>query len=77
KQNDAMMTYVEHHSDKILYDELLEDLLKFRPFKRTPSDRTVSAMITLVSGLEQIVKPPPKKNPIVDVYDGQGKLVMN
>lgn len=69
KQNDSMMTFVEHHCDKILYDELLEDLLKFRPFKRTPSDRTVSAMITLVSSLEQQTKPPVKKIPLVVVYD--------
>ncbi len=68
KQNDAMMTYVEHHSDKILYEELLEDLPKFRPYKRTPFDRTVSAMITLVSSMEIIIKPPPKKNPLVQVY---------
>lgn len=75
KQNDAMMTFVEHHCDKILYEELLDDLLKFRPFKRTPSDRTVSAMITLVSSLEQVVKPPPKKNPLVTAYDRNGQLI--
>jgi len=68
KQNDSMMTYVEHHCDKILYEELLDDLLKFRPYKRTPSDRTVSAMITLVSSMEVTTKPPPKKNPLVQVY---------
>jgi hypothetical protein len=68
KQNDAMMTYVEHHCDKILYDELLEDLPKFRPYKRGPHDRTVSAMITLVSSLEQIVKAPPRKKPLIEVY---------
>lgn len=72
KQNDAMMTFVEHHCDKILYEELLDDLLKFRPFKRTPSDRTVSAMITLVSGLEPVVKLPPKKVPLIPVYDNNG-----
>lgn len=53
KQNDAMITYIEHHCEKIFYEDLLEDLLKFKPYKRTPSDKTVSAMITLVSSLEQ------------------------
>lgn len=77
KQNDTMMTFVEHHCNKILYEELLDDLLKFRPFKRTPSDRTVSAMITLVSSLEQIIVPPPKKVPLIPVFDGNGQLVMN
>lgn len=62
KQNDAMITYTEHHCDKIYYEELLDDLLKFRPYKRTPSDRTVSAMITLVSSLEPL---PVEKSPTV------------
>jgi hypothetical protein len=68
KSNDAMMTYVEHHCEKIYYYELLEDLPKFRPYKRTPHDRTVSAMITLVSSMEVSIKPPAKKNPLVKVY---------
>lgn len=72
KQNDAMMTFVEHHSDKILYEELLEDLPKFRPYKRGPHDRTVSAMITLVSSMEQVIKPPPMKTPLVKVYPNYG-----
>jgi hypothetical protein len=77
KQNDAMMTFVEHHCDKILYEELLDDLPKFRPYKRTPFDRTVSAMITLVSSMEIIVKPPPKKKPLIQVYDNQGNAILN
>jgi hypothetical protein len=68
KQNDAMITYTEHHSDKIYYEELLEDLLKFRPYKRTPSDRTVSAMITLVSSLEPIPVEKSPTVPLVKVY---------
>lgn len=74
KQNDAMTTYIEHHSEKIYYKELLEDLLKFRPYKRTPSDRTVSAMITLVSSLEPVPAPPTPKIPLVKLYSG-GKLI--
>lgn len=72
KQNDAMTTYVEHHCDKIYYEELLEDLLKFRPYKRTPSDRTVSAMITLVSSLEQTVTPKSPTTPLIKIYQNQG-----
>lgn len=74
KQNDAMTTFVEHHCDKIYYKELLEDLLKFRPYKRTPSDRTVSAMITLVSSLEPVPSPPSPKIPLVKLYSG-GKMI--
>jgi hypothetical protein len=77
KQNDSMMTYVEHHCEKIYYPELLEDLLKFRPYKRTPSDRTVSAMITLVSSLEPVIKPLPKKNPLISVYENDHATSMN
>jgi hypothetical protein len=70
KQNDAMITFTEHHCDKIYYEELLEDLLKFRPYKRTPSDRTVSAMITLVSSLEPIIVPKSPQSPLIKVYAG-------
>lgn len=77
KQNDAMMTYVEHHCDKIMYEELLDDLPKFRPYKRTAFDRTVSAMITLVSSMEVVIKPPPKKVPLVTVYDSQNAAQYN
>lgn len=69
KQNDAMMAYVEHHCDKIYYMELLDDLPKFRPYKRTPFDRTVSAMITLVSSLEQVYQPPKRKEPIFETFE--------
>lgn len=68
KQNDSMMSYVENYCDKIYYNELLEDLLKFRPYKRTPFDRTVSAMIALVGGLEPVVKPPPKRTPLIQTF---------
>ena len=68
KQNDVMITYVEHYYTKIYYEELLDDLLKFRPYKRTPSDRTVSAMITLVCSLEPTVKPVPMTTPLIKLY---------
>ncbi len=69
KQNDTMITYIEHHCDKIYYLELLDDLPKFRPYKRTPSDRTVSAMITLVSSLDLTARPEKRKEPLVRVYN--------
>lgn len=68
KQNDVMMTYVEHHCDKILFMELLDDLPKFRPYKRTPSDRTVSGMITLVGALEPLPVQPKSTFPLVKIY---------
>lgn len=77
KQNDTMISYILHYSDKIYFEELLEDLLKFKPYKRTPSDRTVSAMITLVSSMELIYKPPPMKTPIINIYDKMGRKINN
>jgi len=71
KQNDAMISYVEHHCDKIYYLELLEDLPKFRPYQRTTFDRTVSAMITLVSSMELTTKPK-RKTPLITVYPNEG-----
>jgi hypothetical protein len=68
KQNDAMISYIEHYCEKIYWIELLEDLKVYDPSKRTPSDRTVSAMIALVGGLEPVYKPPPPKEPLVKVY---------
>lgn len=68
KQNDTMISYVEHYCDKIYWLELLDDLKVYDPGKRTPSDRTVSAMIALVGGLEPVYKPPPPSVPLVKVY---------
>lgn len=66
--HDAMITYVEHYYKKIYWIELCEDLKQYDQNKRTPSDRSVSAMITLVGSLEIIRKPPPKRTPLVEVY---------
>ena len=68
KQNDTMISYIEHYCEKIYWLELLEDLKSYDPTKRTPSDRTVSAMIALVGGLEPIYKPAPPQTPLIRVY---------
>jgi hypothetical protein len=68
KQNDTMISYIEHYCEKIYWIELLEDLKNYDPSKRTPSDRTVSAMIALVGGLEPIYKPAPPQTPLIRVY---------
>jgi hypothetical protein len=69
KQNDAMITYIEHYCNKIYYEELLDDLLKFKPYKRTPSDRSVSAMITLVSSLEPAPAEKKLSAPLVRIFN--------
>lgn len=77
KQADLGVSYFENDCDDIDFEVLLEDAKTFDPDDRTKSDITVSFLILNAVLSEVIVKPPPKKNPIVDVYDGQGKLVMN
>ncbi|HRP30459.1 MAG TPA: hypothetical protein PKV73_01140 [Agriterribacter sp.] len=69
--HDAMITYVLYYYRKIYWIELCEDLKVYDQNKRTPSDRSVSAMITLVGSLEPIRKPPPKKHPLINVYENQ------
>lgn len=75
KGNDTMITYVEHYCHKISWIELIEDLKLYDPDKRTEFDRTVSAMIALVGGLEPVRKPPPKSTPLITRYDSSGKAI--
>lgn len=75
KQNDCMINYVLHYCDKIYWIELCEDLKLYDVAHRTPFDRSVSAMIALVGGLEPIYKPPPPSNPLIKVYDNTRKAV--
>jgi hypothetical protein len=72
KQNDTMISYIEHYCEKIYWLELIEDLKSYDPQKRTPSDRAVSAMIALVAGLEPIYKPAPPQTPLIKVYPNYG-----
>lgn len=71
KGHDAMITFVIHYYRKIYWVELCEDLKVYDQNKRTPHDRSVSAMITLVGSLEPIYKPPPPKSPLIRVYENQ------
>ena len=77
KQLDNGISYFENHCDKIDWIEILDNALLFDPYDRTKFDILVTFLILISVLMERPVKPPPKKNPIVDVYDGQGKLVMN
>lgn len=72
KGHDAMITYVLYHYRKIYWIELCEDLKQYDQNKRTPSDRSVSAMITLVGSLEPIYTPPPPKAPLIRIIPNSG-----
>lgn len=69
KQTDLGISYFENDCDQIDYVELLEDAETFDPNDRTKSDTTVSFLITNAVLSEQIVKPKPKKTPLVRVYE--------
>jgi len=75
KQADLGMSYFEEQCDDIDYQELLDDSKDFDPNDRTKSDITVSFLITNAVLSEVPIKIPPKKNPLVTVFDGRGQLV--
>lgn len=72
KQLDTMIAYIEHYCDRIDYEKLLENCKIFNPYDRTSYDCVVSGMITLVSSLDTVNKPEPKKVPLVKIYETQG-----
>lgn len=69
KGHDAMITYVLYYYKKIYWIELCEDLKIYDQTKRTPHDRSVSAMLTLVGALEPMRKPPPIPRPMIQVFE--------
>lgn len=77
KGHDAMITYVLYYYHKIYWVELCEDLKIYDQNKRTPHDRSVSAMLTLVGSLEPIRKPPPKTVPIIETYPATKAHTLN
>lgn len=51
RQLDTCIAYVESHCEKIYFYDLLEELLAYDHEHRTPFDRTVAFMISLLSGV--------------------------
>ena len=51
RQLDTCINYIENHAEKIYFPDLLEELLIYDHEHRTPFDRTVSFMISLLSGV--------------------------
>lgn len=68
RQTDTGMSYFEDYCHLVDYPELLEDALVFDPNDRTKSDITVSFLMLLVVLHEPVIKPPPRKTPLVRVY---------
>lgn len=51
RQLDTCISYVENHCEKIYFSELLDELLQYDHENRTPYDRSVAFMISLLSGV--------------------------
>jgi hypothetical protein len=68
KQVDFGMSYFENDCDEIDFQEFIEDAKTFDPNDRNKSDITVSALITLSALSEPVIKIPPPKFPLVQVY---------
>lgn len=51
RQLDTCIAYIENHCEKILFMDLLEELLQYDHEDRTPFDRSVAFMISLLSGI--------------------------
>lgn len=77
KQADLGVSYFENNCDDIDFEALFDDAENFDPNDRTKSDITVSFLITNAVLTEVVVKPPPKKNPLVQVFNRQGKAINN
>jgi hypothetical protein len=51
RQLDTCIAYIENHCEKIVFSDLLEELLQYDHEDRTPFDRSVAFMISLLSGV--------------------------
>jgi hypothetical protein len=51
RQLDTCIAYIENHCEKVVFSDLLEELLQYDHEDRTPFDRTVAFMISLLSGV--------------------------
>jgi hypothetical protein len=68
KQLDHGISYFEHHCDSVDWIEILDNALLFDPNDRTKFDILVTFLILISVLMERPVKPPPKKSPLVTVY---------
>lgn len=68
KQLDTSILYFEKDCDLIDFEELLLNSKKFDPYDRTAYDTVVSFLIWCSVMEDKPHIPPPKKNPIVQVY---------
>jgi hypothetical protein len=51
RQLDTAISYIENHCEKVYFTDLLEELLSYDHENRTPFDRSIAFMISLLSGV--------------------------
>lgn len=71
KQLDNGIAYFEHHCFSIDFIEILDNALLFDPNDRTKFDILVSFLILISCLMEPSLKPPPKKIPLVTLYQNE------
>jgi hypothetical protein len=71
RQLDNGISYFNFHCDKIDFIEVFPFARVFNPDKRTESDTIVSLLILITVLAEPEPKPPPRKEPLVKVYDNK------
>jgi len=77
KQLDNGISFFENHCDKIDWIEILDNALLFDPYDRTKFDILVSFLILISVLTERPYKPPPKKKPLVIIYNNQNEPALN
>lgn len=77
KELDNAISYFEKYPHKIDFEELLQWAKKFDPYNRTESDAVVSFLILISVLGEKAPTPPPKRFPLVQLYNANGQVIEN
>lgn len=75
RQLDNGIAYFEYHCDKIDFEEILTTAKVFDPYDRTAYDCIVSFLMLISVLMEPAYNPPPRRTPLVTVFDGSGKMI--
>jgi len=74
RQNDVTIAYFENYCHLIDFPDLFPHARKYDPHNRTAFDMVVSFEMLIVCLLESVYIPPPPKEPLIRIYDGQKGL---
>lgn len=75
KQLDNGIAFFEHHCDKVDWIEILDNALLFDPYDRTKFDILVSFLILISCLMERPYVPPPRKVPLIQVFENNRATV--